>query len=65
MKIMHKIKTDSEIDKEDMWPSIETSLKLFLEENFEGKLSNHGEVLFLTFGDTGIILYHIVINEML
>lgn len=40
MKIMHKIKTDSEINKEDMWPSIETSLKLFLEEYFEGKLSS-------------------------
>jgi len=39
MKIMHKLKIDSEIDKEDMWPSIETSLKLFLEENFEGKFS--------------------------
>lgn len=37
MKRMLKFKTDCEINKEDMWPSIETPLNLFLEETFEGK----------------------------
>jgi len=39
MKRVLKVKKDCEMNKEDMWPSIETSLKLFLEETFEGKFS--------------------------
>jgi len=39
MKRMLKVNIDSEINKEDVWPSIETPLKLFLEETFEGKFS--------------------------
>lgn len=39
MKRVLKGKIDSEINKEDMWPSIETPLKLFLMENVEGKFS--------------------------
>ncbi|XP_060833475.1 condensin complex subunit 1 [Rhopalosiphum padi] len=35
MKRMLKVNIDSEINKEDVWPSIETPLKLFLEETFE------------------------------
>jgi len=39
MKRVLKIKEDVEINQEDMWSSIETPLKLFLEETFEGKFS--------------------------
>ncbi|CAH1732771.1 unnamed protein product [Aphis gossypii] len=36
-KILYKLKIDSEIVKDDLWPSIEISLKLFLELTFEDK----------------------------
>ena len=40
MKIVLKDKKiDGENNKEDMWPSIETPLKLFLVKTFEGKFS--------------------------
>lgn len=39
MKRVVKGELDCKINKEDIWPSIEASLKLFLEEIFEGKFS--------------------------
>ncbi|CAI6344316.1 unnamed protein product [Macrosiphum euphorbiae] len=48
MKRVLKGKIDSEINKEDMWPSIETPLKLFLMENVEDRSSNiFGEISIL------------------
>lgn len=48
MKRVLKGKIDSEINKEDMWPSIETPLKLFLKDISEDRHSNiFGEIKIL------------------